>query len=141
MKGRVEKAHDHHIPLSSEMLRIFDVLEGFRCDQFVFPSPLISGQPLGEGAMNALLRKPKLDFTIHGFRRSFGNWAREQEEVYISYEAIQLCLAHSIGSKTDQAYFDAALLKQRRALMEAWGNYVAQEPVDTNVVPLFRKSA
>ena len=54
-------------------------------------------------------------------RSSFRDWAAEKSGA--GWEAIELSLAHRIGTTTTQAYFRTALLEARRPLMEAWGQY------------------
>ena len=58
----------------------------------------------------------------HGFRRSFANFARARTDA--SWEAIELCLAHKVGSTTAQAYFDDPLIGKRRPLMQMWADHV-----------------
>ena len=58
----------------------------------------------------------------HGFRSSFRVWAEEQSRA--SWAAIELSLAHNVGSDTERAYFRSDLLDQRRELMQGWSDYV-----------------
>ena len=59
--------------------------------------------------------------TPHGFRSSFKDWATEQTNVRT--EAIEMALAHAVGSKVEQAYRRGDLLEQRRLLSEEWGKF------------------
>jgi hypothetical protein len=47
----------------------------------------------------------------------------------------EMALAHSVGTKTEQAYLRSDMLEMRRTLMAAWGGYVAGTPA-ANVIPL-----
>ena len=87
----------------------------------IFPHP--SGQPLSENALSLRTRKDGLGCTPHGFRSSFKDWATSEGRW--SWEAIELCLAHRVGNSVAQAYFRDDLLKQRRPIMEEWGQYVS----------------
>ena len=85
----------------------------------IFPHP--SGQPLSDSALSLRTRKDKLGCTPHGFRSSFKGWATADGRW--SWEAIELCLAHRVGSSVAAAYFRDDLLEQRRAVMQEWGEY------------------
>jgi hypothetical protein len=61
------------------------------------------------------------DFDVHGFRKSFTNWA------YASGRfrdiAIELSLDHAYGNKIHRTYRDDQLVEERRELLQAWQNY------------------
>jgi integrase len=136
------------IPISAPMQ---DVLEQMKRrypnrtpDDFVFPSPLKSkqGKPLSKTAMGHLLRTciqwPTKKIHAHGFRSTFIMWAEERS---YSRELIERQVNH-VPPKVQRSYRhynrpDAKdpMLKQRRAMMEAWGAYCARtEPPAHNVV-------
>ena len=50
-------------------------------------------------------------------------WAEEQSGA--SWAAIEMSLAHAVGNSTERAYFRSDLLDQRRALMQAWGDFIS----------------
>ena len=60
--------------------------------------------------------------TVHGFRSSFRDWEAERPEP--NFEAAELCLAHSVGTKTTKAYLRTDLLDERRKIMDAWAKYI-----------------
>jgi integrase len=66
------------------------------------------------------LTKP-LRVTVHGFRSTFRDWANEQTE--FPNDAIEMALAHAVGSKVEQAYRRSDMLEKRRALMTEWGAF------------------
>lgn len=72
--------------------------------------------------MDALLGRMGFDqFTVHGFRSTFKDWAAETTTFpNIVSEA---ALAHTIGDKVEVAYRRGALLKKRRELMAAWAKF------------------
>jgi integrase len=59
--------------------------------------------------------------TLHGFRSSFRDWAAECTD--FPSEIVEMCLAHTVGTKVERAYRRTDLLAKRRALMEAWASY------------------
>ena len=94
----------------------------------VFPSPRRSGQPLSDMTLTKVLRGTGLAHlaTVHGFRSTFRDWASENSST--SHAAMELSLAHRVGSAVEQAYARSDLLEQRRELMEMWGEFaVAKE--------------
>lgn len=62
--------------------------------------------------------------TVHGFRSSFRDWAAERMPTLPAMVA-EMALAHKVGNATEQAYLRSDLRDMRRALMEAWGWFVA----------------
>ena len=71
----------------------------------------------------AILRRLKIDATIHGFRSSFRDWAAECSGP--SWAIRESALAHSVGPSTEQAYMRSDLLDQRRGLMQDWADFCA----------------
>jgi hypothetical protein len=63
----------------------------------------------------------ELEFTAHGFRSSFRDWAAE-ETTFPDF-VVEKALAHAIDNKVEAAYRRGDLLKKRRELMEAWATY------------------
>ena len=88
---------------------------------YIFPHPTTRGA-LSEAALNQRCQKCNLDCVSHGFRSSFRDWA--EEESGASHNAIELSLAHAVGNQVERAYLRSDLLAQRRALMDAWADYV-----------------
>jgi hypothetical protein len=76
-------------------------------------------RPLSNMAMEMLLRRMKVDVTVHGFRSSFRDWAAE--ETPFAREIAEAALAHVVGDATERAYRRGDALERRRELMQAWG--------------------
>ena len=83
---------------------------------------------LSENTMLFLLQRPPprgLGFagiTVHGFRSTFRDWAAETTST--PAEVVEMALAHTIRNKTEAAYRRGDLLQKRRALMQAWADYL-----------------
>ena len=75
------------------------------------------------------------DFTLHGFRSSFRDWA--SEETNFPGAIAEAALAHVVGDDTERAYRRGDVLEKRRALMKAWERYCSTTPKN-NVVPIKR---
>ena len=67
-------------------------------------------------------RMQRAGFVAHGFRSSFRDWANEA--AHADREVAEMCLAHSIGNKVEQAYSRSDLFQRRRSLMDAWARFV-----------------
>ena len=73
-------------------------------------------------AMAMLLRRLGHDqYTVHGFRSSFRNWAAEKTAY--PREVCEHALAHQLPDKVEAAYLRSDLLDKRRALMSDWAAY------------------
>jgi integrase len=100
-------------------LAILDELRGFE-QSFVFFGERKS--MLSNMAMAMLLRRMKINTTVHGFRSAFRDWAGE--ETHFPREICEAALAHISGDATERAYRRGDALEKRRALMDAWGTFL-----------------
>ena len=137
--GRMKARRDHVIPLSTRCMEILSEARNLwiadddddsdigwgpeiPADGLVFPHPH-SGKRLSENSLSDRAKKDKLGCVPHGFRSSFRDYAAESGAY--TWEAIELSLAHAIGTSVQAAYFRTNLLDQRRPLMQAWSDYVS----------------
>ena len=84
-----------------------------------------------------LLRRMGLeDLTVHGFRATFKTWASERTSA--QNEIVEASLAHTIGSKVEQAYQRGDMFEKRRRLMQQWATFCAATPAGhaQKIVPL-----
>jgi integrase len=134
MKGGIE----HRVPLSPAAIDVLKQMLKIRENDFVFPGGR-GRERLSVMAMDMLLRRMHRDITVHGFRSAFRDWAGEQTN--FPREVIELCLAHMVGSKVEQAYFRSDLFEKRRKLMDTWARYCTAAPIRSAKVLQFRESA
>jgi integrase len=74
---RMKAASEHRVPLSDRAVAILKEMAHLEsATGYVFPSTGRS-RPLSSMAMDMLLRRMKLDVTVHGFRSSFRDWCGE----------------------------------------------------------------
>jgi integrase len=73
------------------------------------------------GALEAVLRRAKIDITTRGFRSSFRDWAGDRTAY--ARDIVEAALAHAIENKTEAAYRRSDALERRRKLMTAWAAY------------------
>ena len=88
-------------------------------------------------AMAMLLRRMKVDVTVHGFRSTFRDWASEVTS--FPHEVCEIALAHTIANKAEAAYRRGDLFQKRRKLMDAWSSYCAA--ARTSKVVAIRRTA
>lgn len=86
---------------------------------YVFASPYKDGQ-LSPDAPLLALKDLGFDFTMHGMRSTFSDWATESGENPVFVEK---ALNHALGNKVQRAYQRSDCLDQRRPLMERWNKY------------------
>jgi integrase len=129
---RMKAGKEHRVPLSDAAVKLLRALPRELSNNFVFPGS--RGKALGERALFKALRSIHPAATVHGMRSAFKDWASERTN--FPTEAVELGLAHAVGSKVEQAYRRGDLLERRRLLMAEWAAHSARAPADSEVVPL-----
>jgi integrase len=121
---RMKAKREHRVPLSSRAMQILEQRRKLAGD-----SPLIfasdRGKQLSDMVFTVLLRRESFDFTMHGFRSTFRDWAAEQTN--FPREVCEAALAHTNQDATEAAYFRSDLFEKRRELMEAWATFCSME--------------
>ncbi|WP_209833114.1 integrase arm-type DNA-binding domain-containing protein [Ruegeria sp. HKCCE3926] len=98
------------------------IVDRYSCvaDPLLFPGQK-PGKPISDMTMLKVLRNLGTDVTVHGWRSTLVDWARETRG--ISEEMIDLLLSHKKEAKRE-AYARSDLLEQRRAVLLAWEKYL-----------------
>ena len=99
----MKASKEHQVPLSAAVLRLLTALkkDSARDEDFIFPA--LRGGPMSNMAMAQLLKRMgRPDITVHGFRSTFRDWAGDKSD--FEREVSEMALAHTIGSKAEQAY-------------------------------------
>lgn len=132
---RMKAGKEHRVPLTDAAIAILRALPRLddSPDSPVFFAP--RGGHLSDMALTAVLRRMKIDVTVHGFRSSFRDWAADQTS--FPREVAEQALAHTLQG-VEAAYRRSDLFEKRRALMDAWASYCA--PGDAKVTPIKRKA-
>lgn len=126
MKGGVA----HRVPLTDEMLRLLEPMKAMASD-YVFEGQK-RHRPLSNMSMLMLMRRMERgQYTVHGFRSTFRDWAGE--DAGAAREVAEAALAHQVGSDVERAYARSDLLERRRDLMAAWSRLLAKEVSHLNV--------
>jgi integrase len=116
----MKAGREHRVPLSRRAKEILSRMNEVRVGDLVFPG-LKRDRPLSTMALEMVLRRMKVDATVHGFRSAFRDWAAEQTNV--PREVAEAALAHVLENKVEAAYRRSDLFEKRRALMEEWANH------------------
>ena len=132
---RMKAGKAHRVPLSKPALEIVAALRNVRTSNYVF-SGFAEGRPLSNMAFAQLLKRMNAaQFTSHGFRSAFRDWAGDLTT--FSREVAEQALAQRVGDSTKLAYRRADALEKRRKLMAAWAGYCTTV-TDATVVSMVR---
>jgi hypothetical protein len=114
---RMKKTHvEHVVPLSDAAVAILREQEATRSPKqpYVFPGAR-PGKPLSDAALAQTLRRlGGSEYTVHGFRSTFRDWAGDHG---VEFEVAEACLAHTVGNKVTRAYLRTTMVARRRAAM------------------------
>jgi integrase len=119
---RMKGGREHRVPLSDRAVAILTAMLALQSSEFVFPGTK-AGRPLSVMALEMVLRRAKIDATVHGFRSSFRDWTGERTA--FPRELAEAALAHLVGDEVERAYRRGDALEKRRALMAAWAEFCA----------------
>lgn len=130
--ARMKAGRQHRVPLSERAAEILAALAAVKTGEHVFPGAK-RGKPLSVMALAMVLRRMGVgEFTVHGFRSAFRDWAGERTR--FPREVAEAALAHVVGDATERAYRRGDALEKRRELMDAWAAFC--EPSSGNVVAI-----
>lgn len=118
--SRMKAGKEHRVPLSPRALQILKRAKLLSGESFVFPGRT-EGRPMSNMVFLMILRRMEVDFTAHGFRSAFRDWAAETTN--FPREVCEMALAHTIKSKAEAAYRRGDMLDKRRALMSEWAEF------------------
>ena len=134
---------DHLVPLASQAVAILKELHALTGHgRYVFPGR-DPHKAMSEAAVNAALRRmgydTKTEITGHGFRAM----ARTilHEELHQKPEVIEHQLAHKVPDALGTAYNRTKFLKERKAMMQLWADYLDKLKAGAVVIPLHGSAA
>jgi integrase len=135
----------HIVPLSAQAVEVLRELQpltdhglSLRPDapRYVFPSPRSRMRPMSDNAVRSALRNMGFtndQMTAHGFRAMARSLLAE---LGWKTDAIERQLAHKAAGPLGAAYDRAAYLDERKAMMQAWAEYLDALRERRNVVPI-----
>ncbi len=134
---------EHLVPLAAQAVKILEELRPLTGNgDYVFPGR-DPRRPMSEAAVNAALRRmgydTKTEITGHGFRAM----ARTilHQELGIKPEVIEHQLAHRVPDALGTAYNRTKFLKERRAMMQQWADYLDKIKVGAEVITLPQRAS
>lgn len=135
-KERMKAKREHRVPLNAPALAILrERLEARTKDHpYVFPGAR-QRRPLSVMALTMAMRRLGAgQFTPHGFRSAFRDWAGD--ETAFPREVAEAALAHAVGDETERAYRRGDALMKRRDLMIAWADWLEGKEAASKVVSI-----
>jgi integrase len=132
--SRMKAGRTHRVPLSGHAVEIIEQQRQRRMNDLVFPG-FRNGPSLSGGVFYKLFHCLGINCTAHGMRSAFRDWCAEKTA--FQREVVEVCLAHAVGDATERAYARGDLLDKRRAVMDAWADFLAR-PVRGDVVQFRR---
>jgi integrase len=130
---RMKMGEPHSVPLSQPALDLInDQLAARRPKQaHVFPGARPQ-KPLSNMALAMTMRRLGAgQYTVHGFRSSFRDWAADRG---VEFDVAEQCLAHAVGSSVTRAYLRTTMIERRRKVMADWATFLAGESEQATVV-------
>lgn len=123
--SRMKMRTPHIVPLAWQVVKLFEELREWTGNgRLVFPSPFSASQPVTDvGLLNGLRRMGygREEMCIHGFRGMASTLLNEQG---YRPDVIEAQLAHGERNAVRAAYNHAQYLPERKAMMQAWADYL-----------------
>ena len=127
-RSKADKADGppHIVPLASQAIDALKSLQPLTGDgRYVFPALTTSQRCMSENTVRSALRRMGYgndDMTAHGFRATARTLIAER--LNVQPEIIEAQLAHAVGDALGRAYNRTQFTDQRRAMMQAWADYL-----------------
>lgn len=122
--GKMKRRRDHLVPLSTQAIALLDTLKKRSGgSKYVFPAEHREDRPMSENAVLYLIWRIgyRGKMTGHGWRTVASTWANENG---FNRDAIERQLAHAPDDKVRAAYNRAEYLPERKALLQAWADWL-----------------
>jgi integrase len=122
--AKMKRRREHLVPLSTQALQIIALMrKRSRGGVYVFPNDRRLDRPMSENSILYLIGRMGYGgrMTGHGWRSVASTWANENGH---DKDAIERQLAHAPDDKIRSIYNRAEYLPQRRAMLQAWGDWV-----------------
>ena len=124
--SRMKGGREHRIPLAPAALDVLRrakdaATSPFPAYAFIFPNGA-GNEITSVTALRFFHRQFEGNYSVHGLRSTFQDWAAEQTDT--PAEIVEHALAHLEGSATIRAYRRTDYFEKRRSLMSAWAEFV-----------------
>jgi len=126
--------NEHLVPLALQAVQILRELHALTGHgRYVFPGARSILRPMSDAAVNAALRRlgydTRTEITGHGFRAMARTILHEELEQ--KPEVIEHQLAHAVPDNLGTAYNRTKFIKERRAMMQKWADYLEKLKVSS----------
>jgi integrase len=124
---RMKAGRQHQVPLSSRMIEVLETVERIhgKGGGYIFAGET-AGKRLSSMALTmAMRRMGASQFTPHGMRSAFRDWAGDETD--FARETVEMALAHMVKDATEAAYRRSTALEKRRRLLIAWDAFLSSE--------------
>ena len=121
--NRMKAGREHVIPLADRSIKILEEAWdriGGNQNKLIFPSR--AGRLLDVSTMIMWMRRRDYDYDMHGFRSSLSDWNAEIGQ--FDSDLMEAQLAHKDTNRVRAAYRRSDFLDRRRAMMDAWADYL-----------------
>lgn len=126
---RMKGGEAHMVTLSPAAVDCFQRARLLRLSNtdLVFPG-LQPDREMSDMTLLKILRDQALNYTVHGFRSAFRDWAAEKTN--FPREIAEAALAHINPNETERAYLRTDHGGKRRKLLDAWGAFCTRKPAE-----------
>jgi len=131
---RMKQRQQHTVPLSSQAIDLLKQLQPLTGrSEYLFPNRSNLSRPVSMGVLWKMVASMgfKGRFSPHGIRATGSTILNEQG---FRADVIERQLAHTERNKVRASYNQAEYLKERRAMMQQWADYLDSLVHGTNVV-------
>ena len=134
---RMKAGRAHWVPLSRQAVSWLRTLRTIVPDDsaYLFPNRVDPTRPMADRSLNAVMER--LGFsgegTPHGMRAAF---SRHFNSTGASIDVIEHCLAHVPANRVRAAYNRHQYQDERRAMLQAWADFLEGIPPTTMARPL-----
>ncbi len=132
---RMKSEKVHRVPLTDSAIELLKGMGEGAPEDLIFPGP--KGDTPSNNFLSAVMKRMEEPFTVHGFRSTFKDWARERTTY--ADEVSELALAHVNSDATRAAYARSELIDKRRLMMADWEQFCLHAEDDKeagNVSPI-----
>ena len=140
---KMKTKHAHLVPLSRQAVDTLRAMLPYsEGKQYVFPALYRQTTPhLHRDALSNALRKMGFQgkHATHGFRGMFRTMARER--LGIAADVLEAQLAHAKKDEIQKAYDRTAFVKERKAVVQQWADYLDTLRTGAKVIPIKRKKS
>lgn len=122
--AKLNPKNSHTVPLCAQAIALLNELRLYSPGDLLFPGRTDHKKPMSNNTILAALKRMGYEgeMTGHGFRALAMSTLKEK--LGYRHETVDRQLAHVHKSAVDAAYDRAKFLPERKAMMQAWGDYL-----------------